>query len=293
MLFIPAVIQIFGNYSCGGAQQSYPAAQQSHSFHFEGNRRLCLLRCTSATVSAVALLHDSISLRKASLHEKLTDTQTVKNKHYSLELAVFWKVYSCQSSGCFLRRVFPGFPLKRDPFPHTLVFFFFLSHLGPLQSSAAPLVPTPFSDLLPQPLDTEIPKVCKQLLKFPFAWQSAISSQRHLVESEKIQSQEVLDVSPGEAAWGLDAPTMVHDRQPPQMKTNLWVKQSRSLTSHSCFGQGILWSCILKEGCVQWAVQNTLGFQSKPRMLTAAPALLDDLQQVGAEPQRCQLGFVK
>lgn len=44
------------------------------------------------------------------------------------------------------------------------------------------------------------------------------------MESEKIQSQEVLDVSPGEAAWGLDAPTMVHDRQPPQMKTNLWVK---------------------------------------------------------------------
>lgn len=73
-LLIPAIIQVFGNYSCGGAQQSHPAAQQSHGFHFEGNRRICLLRCTSATVSAVALPHDSISLRKANLHEELTDT---------------------------------------------------------------------------------------------------------------------------------------------------------------------------------------------------------------------------
>lgn len=54
-----------------------------------------------------------------------------------------------------------------EPFPHTGVFFSFLSHLGPLQASAAPLLLTPSSDLLPQPLDSGTPQVCKQPLKFP------------------------------------------------------------------------------------------------------------------------------
>lgn len=71
---IPAVIQVFGNYSCGGVQQSHPAARQSHGFHFEENWRICLLRCTSATLSAVALLRDSISLREANLDEGFTGT---------------------------------------------------------------------------------------------------------------------------------------------------------------------------------------------------------------------------
>lgn len=155
-------------------------------------------------------MQDSIQLRKASLHEGLTDTQTVKNKHYRLELAVFWKVYpwkaanqvDASSEECF--QVFLSKEILWEPLPHTLVFFIFLSHLGPLQGSAAPLVLTPSSNLLPQPLDNEIPQVCKQPLRFS----ADLSVVCHLEpkafggKSKKNQSQVVLDMTTEEdARW--------------------------------------------------------------------------------------------
>ena len=162
-------LQVFGNYrhsrrhclqdGCGGAQQSHPAAQgtRNHSFDFEGNMKIHLLRCTSATISAAVLLHVTTSHWEKQIFMKgwLIDRQSKpENKQYSLQLAIFWKVYSCQSSARFLRWVFPGIKTKGipwEPLPRTPVFSIFLSHSGPLQGSAAHLVPTPLSDLLSQP----------------------------------------------------------------------------------------------------------------------------------------------
>lgn len=44
--------------------------------------------------------------------------------------------------------------------------------------------------------------------------------------------------------------------------------------------------------CVVGCVEHTW-ISEQTQDVTAALALLDDLQQLGAEPQRCQLGFVK
>lgn len=124
--------------------------------------------------------HDSISLRKANLHEGLTDMQTVKNKHYSLELAVFCKVCSCQSSGCFLRRVFPGFPLKRDPVgtlsSHTDLFHLFIP-LGTPAGFSCSLGPNTILRSASSALGQwNLPKSASSPWSFfLISWQSAIS----------------------------------------------------------------------------------------------------------------------
>lgn len=102
---------------------------------------------------------------------------------------------------------------------------------------------------LKKALDSEIPKVWQQPVKFPFDL-SAIFSTGHLVGSGKIQSRVVWDGRPGEAVWVLNASTVVQDRQPPQIKTDLWMKQSRPFISYLYCGRENLLSRILKEGHV-------------------------------------------